>query len=258
MIGAIAGDIIGSVFENEPIKTKEFPLFTRDSCFTDDSVATIAIAAAILDGVPYAESLRRICNRHPNVGYGEMFDGWLSDEAAGPYGSWGNGSAMRASPVAWAFDSEDEVRRQARMTAEVTHNHPEGIKGAEATALATFLARTGHGKELIRERIEGDFGYDLHRTVDDIRPAYEFEISCQETVPQALVAFLDSCSFEDAIRNAISLGGDADTLGCITGGIAEGFYGGVPEAVLAETTRLLAPDLRSVVELFRRRYVWGR
>ncbi len=254
MIGAIAGDIIGSVYEHRPIKTKDFELFDDRSTFTDDTVLTVACAEAILSGAPYIDAVRRFGRRHPHAGYGGSFLRWLFSENPQPYHSWGNGAAMRVSPVGFAFSTEVEVLREARRTAEITHNHPEGIKGASATALAIFLARTGHGKDAIRERITKDFGYDLERTVDEIRPSYSFDISCQGTVPEAIIAFLDARSYEDAVRNAVSLGGDSDTLACITGGIAEAFYGGVPEDTAARALRLLTPDLRQVVQAFQRRY----
>lgn len=255
MIGAIAGDIIGSVYEFGGIKTKDFPLFHPRCRFTDDTVLTVAVADAILSGGPYVDSVRRIGRRYPNAGYGGSFIGWLHSEDYRPYNSWGNGSAMRVSPVGFAFSTEEEVLLQARMSAEITHNHPEGIRGAQATALAIYLARTGHDREVVRERIRDLFGYYLDRTVDDIRPSYSFDVSCQGTVPEALVAFLDSESYEDALRNAVSLGGDSDTLGCITGGIAEAFYGGVPEEIRARVEELLPPDLWEVTETFRRRYI---
>ncbi len=254
MIGAIAGDIIGSVYEQHQIKTKDFPLFDPHCNFTDDTVLTVAIADAILTGKPYVDSVRRLGRRYPHAGYGGSFIHWLHTPDAGPYNSWGNGSAMRVSPVGFAFTTEEEVLAQANATAEITHNHPEGIKGAQATALAVFLARTGSDKETIRSRIIDQFAYDLDRTVEDIRPAYRFDISCQGTVPAALVAFLDSESYEDAVRNAISLGGDSDTLACITGGIAEAFYGDIPEGVFTKVKELLTPDLWAVTEAFCTRY----
>jgi ADP-ribosylglycohydrolase len=254
MIGAIAGDIIGSVYEYRQIKTKGFPLFSARCKFTDDTVLTVAVAHAILSGTPYVDSIRRIGQRYPGADYGGSFIGWLFSDDPRPYNSWGNGSAMRVSPVGFAFSTEDEVLQQARLTAEITHNHPEGIKGAEATALAVFLARTGHDKEAIRARIKALFGYDLDRTVDDIRPSYSYDVSCQGTVPEAIIAFLDSESYEDAIRNAISLGGDSDTLACITGGVAEAFYGGVPVEIRAKVEELLTPDLWEVTKAFCDRY----
>ena len=254
MIGAIAGDIIGSVYEQHHIKTKDFPLFDPHCNFTDDTVLTVAIADAILSGKPYVDSVRRLGRRYPHAGYGGSFIHWLHTPDAGPYNSWGNGSAMRVSPVGFAFTTEEEVLAQAKATAEITHNHPEGIKGAQATALAVFLARTGRDKETIRSRIIDQFAYDLDRTVEDIRPTYRFDISCQGTVPAALVAFLDSESYEDAVRNAISLGGDSDTLACITGGIAEAFYGDIPDVFLTKVKELLTPDLWAVTEAFCARY----
>ena len=254
MIGAIAGDIIGSVYEHRQIKTKEFPLFDPLCNFTDDTVLTVAIADAILSRKPYVDSVRRFGRRYPHAGYGGSFIHWLHTPDAGPYNSWGNGSAMRVSPVGFAFTKDDEVLAQAKATAEITHNHPEGIKGAQATALAVFLARTGSDKESIRSRIIDLFEYDLDRTMEDIRPIYYFDISCQGTVPAALVAFLDSESYEDAVRNAISLGGDSDTLACITGGIAEAFYGDIPASVLAKVKELLTPELWAVTEDFCTKY----
>ncbi len=254
MIGAIAGDIIGSVYENYPIKTKDFPLFHARCNFTDDTVLTVAVADAILRNRPYVDSIRQVGRRYPGAGYGGSFARWLHSDNARPYNSWGNGSAMRVSPVGFAFASEEDVLEQARMTAEITHNHPEGIKGAEATALAVFLARTGQGKVNIKARIQEQFGYDLDRTLSEIRPSYSFDVSCQGPVPEAIIAFLDSESYEDAVRNAVSLGGDSDTLACITGGIAEAFYGSIPEVIRAKVQELLTPDLWEVTEAFCRRY----
>ncbi len=258
MIGAIAGDIIGSVYEHRPIKTKEFPLFHPRCRFTDDSVLTVAVADSILTGRHYVESVRTIGRRYPDAGYGGAFFAWLQGDDPRPYNSWGNGAAMRVSPVGFAFDSEEEVLRHARLTAEISHNHPEGIKGAQATALAVFLARTGSRKAQIRERISREFGFDLQRSVDEIRPSYAFDVSCQGTVPEAIVAFLESTSYEDAVRNAISLGGDSDTLACITGGIAEAFYSGVPEEIRAKVQACLTPDLWEVTEAFCQKYEAAR
>lgn len=250
MIGAIAGDIIGSVYEHRPIKTKDFPLCDPRCRFTDDTVLTVAVADAILSGRPYIDSISEFGRRYPNAGYGGAFIGWLFSDDPRPYNSWGNGSAMRVSPVGFAFSSEDEVLRHATLTAEISHNHPEGIKGAKATALVVFLARTGTAKEQIRSRIAEDFDYDMDRTVDEIRPTYAFDISCQGTVPEAIIAFLDSNSYEDAVRNAVSLGGDSDTLACIAGGIAEAFYGDIPKHVYKKVKTCLPPDLWQVTERF--------
>jgi len=254
MIGAIAGDIVGSVYEARPIKSKNFPLFDPRCTFTDDSVLTIAVAAAILSGCPYRDTVLEIGRRYPHAGYGGSFIRWLFSANPQPYNSWGNGAAMRVSPVGFAFNTIEEILEQARLTAVISHNHPEGIKGAQATALAVFLARKGHGREEIREQIGRCFGYDLQRTVGGIRPVYSFRISCQETVPEAIVAFLDSVSFEDALRNAISLGGDSDTLACITGGIAEAYYGEVPGNIRAKVQQILPSPLWKIAEEFRRAY----
>jgi len=243
------------VYEHSPIKTKSFPLFDPLCTYTDDTVLTVAVASAIATGQSYLASVRDFACRYPDAGYGASFYKWMRSSDPRPYNSWGNGSAMRVSPVGFAFSDEDEVLRHARMSAEITHNHPEGIKGAQATALAVFLARTRRDKSLIRERISSSFGYDLNRSLDDIRPGYSFDISCQGTVPEAIIAFLESDSYEDAVRNAISLGGDSDTLACITGGIAEAFYGGVPEAIVDSVRQALSEDLWEATATFRAKYV---
>ncbi len=254
MLGAIVGDIIGSPYEYRPIKTTEFPLFQEDSIFTDDSVMTLATALAILEGQDYAQTYRALGRRYPNADYGSHFRRWLFSEDAGPYNSWGNGSAMRVSPVGWAFETEQAVLEQARLTAEVSHNHPEGIKGAQAVALAVYLARKGAPKEVIRERITAAFGYDLSRSLADIRPGYSYDISCQGTVPPALIAFLEAESFEQAVRNAVSLGGDADTLACISSAVAEAYFGPLPPDIAAEARRRLTPDLLQTLDAFEARY----
>ncbi len=254
MIGAIAGDIIGSVYEHHPVKTKDFPLFGSMSRFTDDTVMTVAVADAILTGRPYVESIREIGRRYPDAGYGGTFIRWLHSDDAQPYNSWGNGAAMRVSPVGFAGTSEGQVLSHAKMTAEISHNHPEGIRGAHATALAIFLARKGALKEQIRARISDEFSYDMNRTVDDIRPKYKFDVSCQGTVPEAIIAFLDSRSYVDAVRNAVSLGGDSDTLACIAGGIAEAFYGGVTDDIVDEVKKRLTPELWHITETFRGKF----
>lgn len=254
MIGAIAGDIIGSVYEAHPIKTKDFPLFHPRCRFTDDSVLTIAVAQAILTDGDYRRWVWEIGRRYPHAGYGGTFIRWLHSSAPKPYNSWGNGSAMRVSPVGWAFDSIDEVLSEAARTAEISHNHPEGIKGAQAAALAVSLARTTRDKGLIKNEIIGRFGYDLNSTVDGIRPFYSFDVSCQGTVPEAVIAFLDAGDYEDAIRNAISLGGDSDTLACITGAIAEAYYGPVAPNILGKVKEALPGDLWLTTERFCRQY----
>jgi ADP-ribosylglycohydrolase len=255
MLGAIAGDIIGSVYESNNIKTKEFSLFDPRCHFTDDTVLTVALADAILSNNDYAARMKSYFHRYPNAGYGASFYQWALSSSDQPYYSYGNGAAMRTSPVGWAFESLAEVLEKAGQFSEVTHNHPQGIKGARVTAAAVFLARTGRSKEEIRSYIETTFHYDLSGTLDEIRPGYVFDVSCQGTVPPAIRAFLESRDFEDAIRNAISLGGDSDTLACITGGIAEAFYGGVPRFISEKVWEILDPDLREVTLRFRKKYV---
>ena len=254
MIGAIAGDIIGSVYEWNNIKTKEFELFSWESRFTDDTVLTVALAETILTGRPYVENLRAFYRLYPGAGYGGSFHRWAQDPAEGPYNSWGNGAAMRISPAGYAFDDLETTLRKAKEFTEVTHDHPEGIKGGQATAAAIFLARTGKSKAEIRAYIEATFGYDLSRHVDEIRPDYYFNESSQRTVPQAIRAFLDSTDFEDAIRTAVSLGGDSDTLACITGGIAQAFYGGVPKDITAKVYDILDERLGMITEAFIGKY----
>jgi ADP-ribosylglycohydrolase len=257
MLGAIAGDIIGSVYEGWPHKATDFRLFDPACTFTDDSVLTVATAEALLDARPYEEVYREFGRRYPHAGYGGTFFQWIFANEAGPYGSWGNGSAMRVSPVGWACRCLDEVLAEAARSAAVTHNHPEGIKGAQAVAAAIFLARTGSAKDEIRREVSGRFGYDLDRRVDEIRPNYHFDISCQGSVPEALLCFLESKSFEEALRLAISLGGDADTQACIAGAVAEAFDGGVPEPIASEIWIRLPEEFRSIVGRFRKRFAQG-
>jgi ADP-ribosylglycohydrolase len=254
MIGAIAGDIIGSVFEHNPIKTTAFPLFSAHSRFTDDTVLTIAVASSILKKVDYASSLKMLGRKYPFAGYGISFFQWLHSKDSKPYNSWGNGSAMRVSPVGFAFDSIDEVLNEAQKSAEVTHNHPEGIKGAQATALAILLARTGYSKSDIRAQLSNRFGYNLERTLDDIRPGYRFDVSCQGSVPEAIIAFLESDSYENAVRKGISLGGDSDTIGCITGGVAQGFYKKIPDEIILNVRGRLPEEFLRVIDDFNTRF----
>ena len=254
MLGAILGDMVGSPFEfdHNNYKHKDFPLLSERSHFTDDTVMTLAVARGLISGQGDAQKtfaevryeMRRLGNVYPDAGYGGMFRRWLRAEHPQPYGSFGNGSAM------WLFDMLDKTLEMAKVTAEVTHNHPEGIKGAQATAAAIFLARTGHSKPEIRQYVEQTFGYDLSRTCDEIRPGYRHVETCQQTVPEAIVAFLESTGFEDALRNAVSLGGDSDTLACITGGIAEAFYG-MSSELQQETLKRLPEEMRAAYELFR-------
>ena len=260
MYGAILGDIIGSPYEfDRGRKSKDFPLFSPNSTFTDDSVMTLAVADAFLSLLPETtdedircqliQSMQTYGRKYPYAGYGGMFRRWLKSPNPQPYGSYGNGSAMRVSSVGWLFDDLGTVRHMARLSAEVTHNHPEGIKGAEATASAIYLAHTGSTKAEIKAYIEANFHYDLSRTCDEIRPAYHHVESCQETVPEAITAFLEGNSFEDVIRTAVSLGGDCDTLTCIAGSIAEGYYG-VPEELKQQCRERLPEDLRKILRRF--------
>jgi len=254
MIGAIAGDIIGSVYEGSEPQSKAFPLFIPRSRFTDDSVMTIAVASAIQRGLNYAHALREWGRQYPYAGYGQMFLEWLFTKDAAPYNSFGNGSAMRVSAVAWAFEDLDTVLAQARNSAEVTHNHPEGIKGAEAVAGAVFLGRTRHDKSEMKRLLVDRFGYDCSATLDQLREHSQFDVTCQGTVPAAAIAFLESATFEDAVRNAVSLGGDVDTLGCIAGAFAEAYYGGTPSHIQREVMSRLDRALRDEVIVFATKY----
>ena len=261
MYGAILGDIIGSVYEfDRSPKIKEFPLFSKDSCFTDDTVMSIAIGDALVKVLKnnitneleikeeIIKSMKYWGHKYPNAGYGAMFIRWLA-YGQEPYNSFGNGSAMRVSSVGWLYDSLKETRKMARYTSEVTHNQKEGIKGAEAIASAIFLSRYGYSKEEIKEYIIKEFNYDLNRTCEDIRPNYHHIETCQETVPEAIIAFLEGESFEDVIRNAVSLGGDADTLTCIAGSIAEAYYG-IPEELKQECINRIPSDMQEVLLAF--------
>lgn len=255
MLGAIAGDVIGSVHEGARTKTKHFPLLTPESRFTDDTVLTVAVAECLLHGRDYVEAFHDYFETYPTAGYGGTFFWWASSRRREPYNSWGNGSAMRVSPVAYVATTLEEVLQEAKRSAEVTHNHEQGIRGAQATAAAVFLARTGGSKEQIRRYVEEQFDYFLDESLDQIRPTYQFDASCQWSVPQSILAFLESKGFEDAIRNAISLGGDADTMACIAGAIAEAYYGGVPAEIAAPVLARLDDRLKSVVREFRDRYM---
>ncbi len=252
MIGAIAGDMIGAPYEHQAVKHKDF--VARVAGFTDDTVLTVAVARVILDDLDYADTLKEYANRYPRAGYGGSFRRWMREWENKPYGSWGNGSAMRVSPVGFAYDTVEDVLDQAKQSAEVSHNHSEGIKGAQAAALAILMARQGEGKEAIRKGISERFGYDLDRTVDGIRPGYRFDVSCQGSVPESIIAFLDSMSYEDAIKNAISLGGDADTMACIAGGIAQAYYKVIPPEIIGGVRSGLPRDLLKVVDRFSETY----
>ena len=254
MIGAVAGDIIGSVYEHHPIKSEDFPLFEPHSRFTDDSVMSLAVAQAILQDRNYGNEMKALGRIYPDAGYGGNFRKWLVEPEIIPYNSWGNGSAMRVSPVGFAFDTSEEVLREARASAEVSHDHPEGIKGAQAVASAILLARQGASKEDIRNTISGSFFYNLDRTVEEIRPEYSFDVSCMGSVPEAIIAFLDSSDYESAVRKAVSLGGDSDTLACIAGGIAEAYYKSIPSTIITEVKRFLPDTLWESLERFEKEY----
>jgi ADP-ribosylglycohydrolase len=256
LLGGIAGDIIGAPYEWFRIKHKGFPLFSEMSMFTDDSVLTVAVASALLEGRDYGEVIREFGNRYPNRGYGGFFSQWLATPGMGPYNSFGNGAAMRVGPVGFAVASEQEAFDEAKKSAECTHDHPEGVKGAQATALCVYLARGGTPKDEIRDRIERTFGYDLTRTLDDIRPTYGFNETCQATVPEAIQCFLEGHDFEDTVRNAISLGGDSDTLACISGSIADAYYG-VPQSIRERIERYLPDEFLDIIAEFEERYPRG-
>jgi len=256
MLGAIAGDIIGSIYEGNNIKTTDFLLLNPGCTWTDDTVLTLAVAEVLLEGgagnpTAYVDRFHDWYETYPDAGFGDTFQRWARQRLTDPYNSWGNGSAMRVSPVAYAFDTLDEVLAEAEVSAAVTHSHPEGIRGAQAVAGAIFLARTGNSKAEIRAWLDLAIQYDLDTTVDKIRPTYYFDVSCQGSVPQAIVAFMDSVDFEDAVRKAISLGGDSDTIACITGSIAEAFYDGVPGKIVDFVTANLDQRMSLVVEEFR-------
>lgn len=250
MLGALAGDVIGSVYEHRSPRTEDFRLFTPHSRPTDDSVLTLATAEALLGNRDYALAYLEWGRAYPHAGYGGSFRKWLQSERPEPYGSWGNGSAMRVSPVGHAFASLPEVMEEARRSAEVTHDHPEGIQGAQAVAGAVFLARQGTTREDLRTWLADTFGYSMDRTVEGIRPDYRFEVSCQRSVPEALICFLDSRDWEDAVRKAVSLGGDSDTLACIAGAVAEAFYGKVPVGIVREVGKRLDSRMGHVLARF--------
>jgi ADP-ribosylglycohydrolase len=249
MLGAIAGDIIGSIYEAAPIKTKDFPLFGPGVTFTDDTVCTVAVADALMQGGDFAGALRAYVRRYPGRGYGAMFRRWAMTPGMPAYGSWGNGAAMRVSPIAYWARDEAELLELAAGTAAVSHDHPDAVTGAQAVALAMWLARGGTDRPEIRARIGTGFGYDLEPSVDQIRAWYRFDVSCKGTVLPAIICALEAEDYRDAVRNAISLGGDSDTLACITGGIAEIFYG-LPDEVTREAKGFLDAPLREVVDRF--------
>lgn len=256
LLGAIAGDVIGSFYEFIPANTTDFQLFNgKSSRFTDDTVMTVANADWLLTGNNLLDIMQDYGNRYITAGYGSMFYEWLCDRNPYPYNSFGNGSAMRVSPVGWAFCTLNETLEAAKKSAEVTHNHPEGIKGAQAVAASIYLARKGKSKQKIKQYVERNFGYNLSRTCDEIRKNYRFDVTCQGSVPESIIAFLESTDYESAIRLTVSLNGDADTMGAITGGIAEAFYGGVPTSIQEEVLKRLPQEFIYVMEKFYDRFV---
>ncbi len=254
MRGAIVGDIVGSVYERAHTKSTEFPLLSEGSCFTDDTVLTVATAHALLTDGDFAAAYRTIGRQYPYAGYGGAFRRWLRVDDGGPYNSFGNGSAMRVSPVAWVATSEAECLALAHDSAAVTHDHPFGDAGAQATALAIWMLRHGADKATVRAELAQRFAYDLDRTVETIRPSYSFDVTCQGSVSEAIIAFMDSDSVESAVRLAISLGGDADTQAAIAGSLAEAAYGGVPAALWQQVLPRLSDPLASVTSTFVKRY----
>lgn len=261
ILGAIAGDVIGSAYEFRPTKDYHFPLLTAEMDITDDSIMTLAVADWLLTSPGrtaenLTQGMRRLGRSHPcpKGSYGGRFSQWLQLDDMGPYRSWGNGSAMRVSPVGFAAQSLDEALALAKTSAAVTHNHPEGIKGAQATAAAIYLAREGQNKEAIRDYLTRTFGYDLSRPYAAIKPTYRFDESCLGTVPEALIAFLESHDYEDAIRLTVALGGDADTMGAITGGVAAAYYKDVPEQIAGFARKHLPTDLADILRRFEETY----
>jgi ADP-ribosylglycohydrolase len=248
MIGAIAGDMIGSPYESRPVKTVAVPMVV--AAYTDDTVLTLAVANAILRCKSYRRAIKCFARNFPNLPYGGSFWHWIWDPDSTPYYSYGNGSAMRVSPVGFAFESVEAVLAHARRSAEVSHNHPEGIKGAQATALAVFLARKDADKATIRRQIETRFAYDLGCRVDEIRAGYGFDVSCQGSVPESIIAFLDSTDYATAVKNAISLGGDADTMACIAGAIAQAYYKAMPADIVRQVRQNLPEALLVVLDQF--------
>lgn len=255
MIGAIIGDIVGSVYEYKNIKTTQFPLFIKNSEFTDDTVLTVAVADALLNKKAYQHALRDWGRKYPDAGYGNQFGDWLFAEDSAPYNSYGNGSAMRVCPIGYAFNTLEAVLNEAQKSAEITHNHPEGIKGAKAIAAAVFLAKQGESKKAITAFIEKEFAYDLNKSIAEIRSTYHYDITCQGTVPPAIMAFMEAKDFEDAIRLAISVGGDSDTVGCITGSIAEAYYKKIPEFMISETIKRLPTEMIEIIRKFQKQYL---
>jgi ADP-ribosylglycohydrolase len=252
MLGAIIGDICGSVYEFASVDSYDFPLITDNSQYTDDTVLTIAVADSIIHNHDFAIDIKRYARNYPGKGYGRKFNDWIYSELYTPYFSYGNGSAMRVSPVGFYYNNIDMVMEKAKESAEVTHNHWEGIKGAQATALAIYMARNNHSKEEIKEEIESRFNYDLNRTLVEIERNYYFNETCQGSVPEAIIAFLESEDYESAIRNAIWLKGDADTQACIAGGIAEAFYGEIPDYLIDKAFEVLPKEFLKILYKFNK------
>lgn len=267
MYGAIIGDIVGSRYERHSTKDKNFELFGKGCRFTDDTTMTIAVAEACLMPLglmdindiygTFAYCMKKWGRKYPNAGYGRRFSEWLMSNDDEPYNSYGNGSAMRVSPIGWKYCDLMFTSGMAEMSAAVTHNHPEGMKGAAAVAVAITMAYKGETKEQIRDYIEKEYEYDLSRTCDDIRPNYEFDVSCQGSVPEAIIAFLDASNFEEAVRNAVSLGGDADTQAAIAGSIAEAYYG-IPQRLVNKANEYIPGEMKAVLNKFYKKYVWKR
>jgi len=254
IIGAIAGDIIGSVYEFDNVKTTDFELFNSNSTFTDDTVLTVAIADVILNDKDFTKTVWQYGRKYRGRGYGLKFLKWLQSMNPQPYNSYGNGSAMRVSAVGFAYNSIEKVLQTADETAGISHDHPEGIKGAQAVAAAIFLARTGKTKIEIKNYIAKNFRYKLDKTIENIRPTYSFDETCQGSVPQAIIAFLDSTDYEDAIRLAISIGGDSDTIACITGGIAIAFYKEIPDDILEFAFSKLPKEFIDIIDQFDKQF----
>ena len=255
MLGAIVGDVIGSPYEHANVKSLDFRFFAESSRCTDDSVLTVATADALLNGRDYADAYQEYFHRFPHAGYGGRFVAWANRRERRPYNSWGNGSAMRVAPVGWARDTIDAVLDEAERSAVVTHDHPDGVMGAQAVAACVFLARTWHDRDQLRAFVDDGCGYRLGRTIEQIRPTYDFDVSCRGTVPVAVQAFLESTDFESAVRLAVSVGGDSDTIACIAGAIAHAFYGTVPQTLLQPVLEIyMSPDLADVSLTFCERF----
>jgi ADP-ribosylglycohydrolase len=256
MIGTIIGDIIGSRFERNPTKNKKFKLFTPECNYTDDSVMSMATLESITKNVPYSTSYQKWGSEYPNRGYGSAFKEWITQTIPQPYNSWGNGSAMRVSPIGYIYNTEKDVLKQAKLSAECSHNHPEAIKGAQATALAIFMARNNKTKEEIQKRIELLFGYDFSIPISKYKMKYEFDVTCQGSVPQSIQCFLESKNYEDCIRTAIAMGGDSDTMAAISGGIASAYYGEIPAYMMKQAFKVLPDRIWHLIMYYAKKYNW--